>query len=126
MWRTLPWWVKVLVVLFSVIVTLVLLIVLLAKFWWLILIVALPAFFLYGWFRRKARETHIDVHYRDETPYLSRNRRIRTPSRSDIQRGSEWHIPKYNKDGVEFITGAQGLRKTQRDAMRKTKKNLWG
>lgn len=52
--------------------------------------------------------------------------RPKSPPRSDIQRGLIWHVPKVNKDGVEFLTGAKSLRKTQRDAMRKTKKNLWG
>ena len=59
----------------------------------------------------------------DEEIYATRRR---APGRSDIQRGLDWHVPKVNKDGVEFITGAKGLQKTQRDAMRKTKKKLWG
>ena len=59
----------------------------------------------------------------DDGVYVTRRRR---PPRSDIQRGLDWHVPKVNKDGVEFLTGAKSLRKTQRDAMRKTKKNLWG
>ena len=48
----------------------------------------------------------------------------RTPYRSDIQRGVDWHVPKVNKKGVEFITGAKSLRKVQKDAMRRTKRNL--
>ena len=59
----------------------------------------------------------------DEEIYVTRRR---APRRSDIQRGLDWHVPKVNKDGVEFITGAKGLRRKQTDAMRKTKKNLWG
>ncbi len=46
--------------------------------------------------------------------------------RFDIERGRDWHVPKVNKDGADFITGAKGLRKRQEDAMRRIKKRLWG
>jgi len=74
--------------------------------------------------RRRRYYYYDDEKYDDEEDvYITRRR---TPPRSDIQRGLDWHVPKVNKDGVEFLTGAKGLRRTQRDAMRKTKKNLWG
>jgi len=50
----------------------------------------------------------------------------RPQRRSDIQRGMDWHVPKVNKKGVDFITGGSSLRKRQQDAMRRTKKHLWG
>ncbi len=50
----------------------------------------------------------------------------KTRQRSDIERGMDWHVPKINKEGAEFISGASSLKKTQQDAMKKTKKNLWG
>lgn len=71
--------------------------------------------------RRRKRYYYDDEE--EEEVYITRRR---TPQRSDIQRGLDWHVPKVNKDGVEFITGAKGLQKTQRDAMRRTKKKLWG
>lgn len=74
-----------------------------------------------GGSRRRRRYYYDDEE--EEDVYITRRR---TPQRSDIQRGLDWHVPKVNKDGVEFLTGAKPLRKTQRDAMRKTKKNLWG
>jgi hypothetical protein len=50
----------------------------------------------------------------------------RQPRRSAIQTGLDWHVPKINKDGAEFITGAKSMRKNQENAMRRTKKRLWG
>ena len=73
--------------------------------------------------RRRRRYYYDEEEEEVEDVYITRRRR---PQRSDIQRGLDWHVPKVNKDGVEFLTGAKGLRKTQRDAMRRTKKNLWG
>jgi hypothetical protein len=72
---------------------------------------------------RRKRRYYYDEEEDEEDVYMTRRR---TPQRSDIQRGLDWHVPKVNKDGVEFLTGAKGLRKTQKDAMRRTKKNLWG
>jgi len=71
---------------------------------------------------RRRRRYYYDDDY-DEEIHMTRRQ---SPRRSDIQRGLDWHVPKVNKDGVEFITGAKGLRKTQKDAMKKTKRNLWG
>jgi len=71
---------------------------------------------------RRGRRYYYDDE-EEEDVYITRRR---PAQRSDIQRGLDWHVPKVNKDGVEFLTGGKGLRKTQRDAMRKTKKNLWG
>jgi hypothetical protein len=48
------------------------------------------------------------------------------PRRSAIQTGLDWHVPKVNKDGVEFITGAKGIRKKQEDDMRRILKRLRG
>lgn len=76
---------------------------------------------LAGGSRRRRRYYYDDEE--EEEVYITRRR---TPQRSDIQRGLDWHVPKVNKDGVEFLTGAKGLRRQQRDAMRKTKRNLWG
>jgi hypothetical protein len=74
--------------------------------------------------RRERRRYYYDEEEdKVEDVYITRRRQ---PQRSDIQRGLDWHVPKVNKDGVEFLTGAEGLRKTQRDAMRRTKKSLWG
>jgi uncharacterized membrane protein YqaE (UPF0057 family) len=51
----------------------------------------------------------------------------RRPSgETDIERGGRRHIPRINKRGADFITGAKGLRQRQQDAMNETKKNLWG
>jgi len=63
----------------------------------------------------------INIHIHDNSDDYKRRQR-----RSDIQRGLDWHVPKINKDGADFITGARGLRKTQQDAMRRTKKRIWG
>jgi hypothetical protein len=72
---------------------------------------------------RRRRRHYYDDEEEEEDVYMTRRR---PPQRSDIQRGLDLHVPKVNKDGVEFLTGGKPLRKTQRDAMRKTKKNLWG
>lgn len=59
----------------------------------------------------------------DEYYYEERPRRS---GRSDIQRGMDWHVPKVNRKGADFITGSSGIRKRQERAMNKTKKNFWG
>lgn len=71
---------------------------------------------------RIKRRYYYDDDY-DEEIHVARRQ---TRPRSDIQRGLDWHVPKVNKDGVEFITGGKPLRKTQKDAIKKTKKNFWG
>jgi hypothetical protein len=63
----------------------------------------------------------INIYIHDDSSGQGRPQR-----RSDIQRSLGWHVPKVNKDGADFITGARGLRKSQEDAMRRTKKRLWG
>jgi hypothetical protein len=63
----------------------------------------------------------INIHIHDDSNSQERPRR-----RSDIQRGLDWHVPKVNKDGANFITGARGLRKSQEDSMKRIKKRLWG
>jgi len=40
--------------------------------------------------------------------------------------GTNMYVPKVNRKGVEFLTGSSSLRRTQQNAMRRTKKNLWG
>jgi uncharacterized membrane protein YqaE (UPF0057 family) len=93
--------------------------------WAIITLVIMSLVFLFvllaGRSSRRRRYYYDDEE--EEEVYITRRR---TPQRSDIQRGLDWHVPKVNKDGVEFITGAKGLQKTQRDAMRRTKKKLWG
>jgi len=118
LWRRLPWWGKALIILF-----LVAGIGLLFIFFWIPILVGLLVF-LFLWVMAHSRPSRT-VYYedRDEGIYIPRRG---TPPRSDIQRAADWHIPKVNKDGVNFIKGAPGLGKTQRDAMRRTKKNLWG
>jgi len=78
--------------------------------------------------RRRRRRYYYDDDEDDDEGYDEEVHVIRpkSPPRSDIQRGMDWHVPKVSKDGVEFLTGAKSLRKTQRDSMRRTKKNLWG
>jgi hypothetical protein len=70
---------------------------------------------------RTSGSQDINIYIHDESTGQGRPRR-----RSDIQRGLDWHVPKVNKDGADFITGASSLRKRQQDAMRRTKKRLWG
>jgi len=72
--------------------------------------------------RRRRRYTIIDDDY-DEEIIVERGRRS-PPSSFDTAK--KWHIPTVNRKGAEFITGASSLRKRQEDAMRRTKKNLWG
>ena len=60
--------------------------------------------------RRQSRATgsqNINIYIHDDS-----NGQGRAQRRSDIQRGLDWHIPKVNKDGANFITGARGLRKS--------------
>ncbi|MBC8274050.1 MAG: hypothetical protein H8E40_03685 [Chloroflexi bacterium] len=64
----------------------------------------------------------INIHIMDDREPVSG----RPHRRSSIQTGLDWHVPKINKDGVEFITGARSTRKSQQQAMRRTKKRLWG
>ena len=70
---------------------------------------------------RTSGSQDINIHIHDDSGDYRRTQR-----RSDIQRGLDWHVPKINKDGADFITGARGLRRTQQDAMRRTKKRFWG
>ena len=69
--------------------------------------------------RKQSEDIHIIIED-DERPVR------RQPRRSAIQTGLDWHVPKVDKDGVEFITGARGMRRSQEDAMRRAKKRLWG
>lgn len=50
----------------------------------------------------------------------------RRGGKTDIERGIGWHIPRFKKRGGNFITGANGMRQRQQDAMNETKKNLRG
>lgn len=47
-------------------------------------------------------------------------------SSSSIKRGMDWHVPKVNKKGAEFISGSGGLKRHQQEEMKRIKKNLWG
>jgi len=40
------------------------------------------------------------------------------------RRGLKWHVPTFNKKGINDITGADNLRKIQEEAMKKTKKRF--
>ncbi|MEW6142800.1 MAG: hypothetical protein AB1597_06560 [Chloroflexota bacterium] len=96
--------------------------------WAIATYVVVGAFFLFVLTsaRRRKRRTYYydggDIYIvKDEKAFIRRPQR-----RSPIQTGLDWHVPKINKDGVEFITGAKGIRKSQEDALRKTKKRFWG
>lgn len=70
---------------------------------------------------RRSGSQDINIYIHDDSSGKERPR-----GRSDIQRGLDWHVPKVNKDGSDFITGAKGLRKSQKDSMKRIKKLLWG
>ena len=90
--------------------------------WAIATYVVVGAFFLFALTRARRRRR---IYYYDEDDiYITKMRRPQR--RSPIQTGLDWHVPKINKDGVEFITGAGGMRKSQNDAMRRTKKRWWG
>ena len=59
----------------------------------------------------------------DDGVYVTRRR---TPPRSDIQRGLDWHVPKVNKRGAEFISGSGNLRRLQEKDLKRIRKNLRG
>lgn len=71
---------------------------------------------------RRSQSRDINIHITDDRSTVSRKPQRRSP----IQTGMDWHVPKVNKDGVDFITGARSLRKSQEDAIKRTKKRLWG
>jgi hypothetical protein len=61
-----------------------------------------------------------------DTYIIVNGRRQGRRQRSDIQRALDWHVPKVNKDGAEFLSGASSLKKTQQDELKRIRKNLWG
>ena len=69
---------------------------------------------------RRRRVYYYDDDYDEE---IIVERRQRRPS-SSFNRAMDLHVPRVSRKGSEFITGAS--RKRQEDAMRRTKKNLWG
>ena len=74
--------------------------------------------------RRRRRYYHYDDDDDcDEEIHVTRRQADR---RSDIQRGLDWHVPKVNRRGVEFITGSSSMRRRQQEDMRRIRKNLWG
>jgi len=79
-------------------------------------------FILGGTSRRRRRRYYYDDDYDEE---IIVERRQRRPS-SSFNRAMDLHVPRVSRKGSEFITGASSLRKRQEDAMRRTKKNLWG
>lgn len=85
------------------------------------LIVALAVSSILGT-SRGSRSQDINIQIADDRSTASKKAQRRSP----IQTGMDWHVPKINKDGVDFITGARSLRKSQEDAMKRTKKRLWG
>ncbi len=72
--------------------------------------------------RRRRRYTIIGDDYDEE---IIVERRQRRPS-SSFNRAMDLHVPRVSRKDSEFITGASSLRKRQENAMRRTKKNLWG
>ena len=52
--------------------------------------------------------------------------RPKSPPHSDIQRGLDWHVPKVNKRGAEFISGSGNLRRRQEKDLKRIQKNLRG
>jgi len=95
------------------------------KYWWVIALGLIFWFFIWifaaGIGGRRTR--NYDYYREPENTYIIVNGK---PQRSDIQRGMDLHVPKVNKKGAEFISGSSSLRKQQKDAMRKTKRKLWG
>jgi len=80
-------------------------------------------FILAGTGKRRRRYTIVEDDDYDEEIIVER--RQRRPS-SSFNRAMDLHVPRVSRKGSEFITGASSLRKRQEDAMRRTKKNLWG
>jgi len=80
-------------------------------------------FILAGTGKRRRRYTIVEDDDYDEEIIVER--RQRRPS-SSFNRAMDLHVPRVSRKGSEFITGASSLRKHQSDAMRRTKKNLWG
>lgn len=89
----------------------------------LVIIGILFLFVLGGTRRRRRRYYYDDYDDYDEEIIVERRPR-RSSSRSG--RAINPFIPPVSRKGTDFITGARGLRKTQQNAMRRTKKNLWG
>ena len=80
--------------------------------------------FMLGATRRRRRYYYYDDDYDEEI--IVQRRPWRT-ERSSFDRAMDWHVPKVNQKGVDFITGdLKGIRKREQDTMRRTKKNLWG
>jgi len=74
-----------------------------------------------GGTRRRRRHYYYDDDYDEEIIVQRRPRKT-----SSIETAAKWHIPKVNRNGVEFITGSEGIRRREKDAMRKMRKRLWG
>ena len=73
--------------------------------------------------RYRIYEDRPDEYYPEpEERYIVINKR----QRSDIQRGLDWHVPKVNRSGAEFLSGSNSLKRAQQDEMKRIKKNLWG
>ena len=73
--------------------------------------------------RRRRYYYYDDDDEHDEEIHVTRRQAHR---RSDIQRGLDWHVPKVNKRGAEFITGSGNLKKRQEEDLKRIRKNLWG
>jgi uncharacterized protein (DUF58 family) len=115
LFNKIPWWGKLL--------AMVAVIILIAVFWKQILIVlgiifgAIVLYYVLA--NPRNREVRRRTTYYYEEPgdtyiVVNGNRQ-----RNDIQRGMDWHVPRVNRNGAEFITGAS-------NSMKKLRKNLWG
>ena len=105
-------------------------------FWAIGFLIALGIIFflLFTQHRRRRRYYYYDDDDYDEEIIVERGQR----RPSSFNRAMDWHVPKVNKKGVDFIAGPSGsFRKREQDAMRslrerqerdmrRTKKNLWG
>jgi hypothetical protein len=74
---------------------------------------------------RKAERTYY-VHHEGDRDIHVYHEGVGSKPRGGGGFGTDMYVPRVSRKGSEFITGASSLRKHQRDAMRRTKKNLWG
>ena len=93
--------------------------------WAIATFVLVGIFFLSAFATRSRRRRR--YYYYDDDDYEEEiiERTPRRPS-SSFDRAMDLHVPRVSRKGSEFITGASSLRRTQQNAMRRTKKNLWG
>jgi hypothetical protein len=63
-----------------------------------------------------------------ETTYMieAKHKSVSSSPKGSFIKNRDLYVPKVNKRGAEFISGATSLRKTQQDGTRRIRKNLWG